>query len=382
LFLVALFFACFLVVSILINRNGINSYADEISTSVTKGQIDAAREWFDRNDIDVSALNKMSATDRSKMLTFLTYKFCRNSSETRSDLDTLYQDCATQCGGYSYFFRGLAAALGLRTRYARLYNIPNQGNHVAVEVEIEDKNWAFFDPTFGVFFSDTGLSENVLSLQQITTTKTLDKLLKIVKQANNQYELSSNQPLHELFDAEFNHRYMSVRNYMKPEALSTDHPDEMVILEIPMSLDRRSAVFGDFSSYKYEQLSMSWLNQTNFSLNDDDPLNDISYVTSQLTNAAEERLTLISLEDMVPNREYKAMIRFVNRTKIDKQLQISALGRGLQISNGGLVTLEPGTHDLPLNILSLRSFGQFYIRNLEADGIAFLFGIRVEESSR
>ena len=42
----------------------------------------------------------------------------------------------------TYVLRGLFAALGYKTRYVNLYNIPNQGNHTLVEVQWKGGTWS------------------------------------------------------------------------------------------------------------------------------------------------------------------------------------------------------------------------------------------------
>ena len=57
--------------------------------------------------------------------------------------------------------------LGHQTRYVNFHNIPQQGNHSAVEVLIDSK-WGFLDPTFGAYFTKNGFATgDLLSLNEI-----------------------------------------------------------------------------------------------------------------------------------------------------------------------------------------------------------------------
>ncbi|MDF1610275.1 transglutaminase-like domain-containing protein [Hoeflea sp. YIM 152468] len=343
---------------------------------VDKEQLAAAQSWLKRNDIPLARLQSMSPSERAKILTFYVYKHCRVGSGTPENLAQLYDDCATQCGGYSYVYRGLAEAAGLTTRYARLYNIPNQGNHVAVEVQVDNGKWGYFDPTFGSYFSNPESADQVLDLREITTAA-LETLEANVHQANKDHPLKINKPITEIFDGIFDHQYMSINNYRVTEAISNDNPNEHVVLEIPLELKAGEASMGSFDHTEFSDLSKVWLEQTNASLNDDDEFNDISYVASYLTNTREDRTTMISLSDLEPGQSYTGKLRLINPSNVDQTIQLSSLGRGLQVSGSGLITLQPGTQDVDIVLKARQAFGQFYVRKLDPGGIAYLFGIKI-----
>lgn len=104
----------------------------------------AARFWLDRQGIDFSKLKTMSPSERAARPNQAVYDFCENGhADTPNGVNDLYKTCATACGGISYVLRGLLEATGDRTRYAQFYNIPNQGNHTPVEVDLGNGHWGF-----------------------------------------------------------------------------------------------------------------------------------------------------------------------------------------------------------------------------------------------
>ncbi|WP_210485555.1 calcium-binding protein [Microvirga antarctica] len=58
---------------------------------------------------------------------------------------------AASCGWRQILMTELFKEIGIKSRAVNFYNVPFQGNHTAVELNINGK-WMFFDPTFGTYF--------------------------------------------------------------------------------------------------------------------------------------------------------------------------------------------------------------------------------------
>lgn len=56
------------------------------------------------------------------------------------------------CGALSDETIRILTDCGIATRGVNLYNLPNQGNHSLLEVQLDENEWMLVDPTFGVVF--------------------------------------------------------------------------------------------------------------------------------------------------------------------------------------------------------------------------------------
>ena len=316
-----------------------NSITDPISNKEAHKQ--AAAAWFERNGIDPAAVSALPADSRARLVNFLTYRFCRNGNETPADLNELFKSCSTPCGGFAYVFRGLASVAGLSTRYGNLYNIPNQGNHVGVEVQVEDGSWSFYDPTFGAYFSETGdIQGRALGLHEITKSRSLDELSQQVMQADRTLDLSIEHSLASIYSKPFEHQYMSVANYRYPEAITMGTPDELLMLRIPLKAN--ADTLGKLDSSERQELKVAWLGYTNDTLNDDNGLNDTSYAAHMLYNGEMQRATLLVIEDTIPGGDYELKLRLFNPRTVEQTIQINGIGKETQLESYPLQQIPVG----------------------------------------
>ncbi len=126
----------------------------------------AADQWYADNKVSPTQLMTRRGNEIAAYLNKAVYAHCVNGSNN-AQINKLFQTCETTCFGYAYVLRGLLENLGYQTRFVHLHNIPQQGNHTAMEVLIDEK-WRFFDPTFGVYFTNNGRADGeILSLNDI-----------------------------------------------------------------------------------------------------------------------------------------------------------------------------------------------------------------------
>lgn len=342
----------------------------------------AARDWFKRQGLDENVLSSIPASERAARLNQAIYHFCENgTAETPADMTELYRACKTACGGISYVLRGALEATGLRTRYAHLYNIPNQGNHTAVEVDLGNGRWGFFDPTFGTYFTHDGkLGGSVKSLTDIAASQSQSHLAQTVHQAPNEAREVLTDPLGRLYNARFDHPYMSLQNYRVAEVLSYDDPREWMILDIDLRLENGSASLGDFDAQTIDALSSAWLRDTNALLLNADLTDDVSYNASRLW-ATRPHLTTLSLSPARQDQVGQLDLVLFNSADVPTDVQILPLGKSVRIDAHRIISLHPGRNTLSLEVTAQESKVQLGLKNLGPVPVVHLFGTSVEMTS-
>lgn len=336
----------------------------------------AARSWLDRQGIDFPSLKDMTPSERAARLNQAVYDYCENGhSDTPTDLNDLYETCATACGGISYVLRGLLEATGDRTRYAHLYNIPNQGNHTAVEVDLGNGHWGFFDPTFGVYFTQSGLAGGeVLSLADVSGSPSETRLSSQVLQAPDQARQILVGSLEALYEAQFDHLYMSLKNYMVAEALSYDDPREWIVLDIDLRLEEGRASLGDFEARDVTTLSAGWLADTNEQLLNSDLTDDVSYYANRLW-ANQSSLTTVSISNLSSGSGGTVTLLFWNPVDISTDLQILPLGKTARFETPRILSIPPGRSEFSIPYIAEESIIRFGLKNLGDVPFVHLFGI-------
>lgn len=336
--------------------------------------IRAARAWFERHGTTADAVAEIPVGERAKRLTQAVYSFCENGPAPRNP-DSLFVRCSAQCGGYAYVLRGLLEATGATTRIANLYNIPNQGNHTAMEVREEEDRWAYYDATFGAYFTEDGKPESrTLSLTEIAHHDA-DLRSRVLQSPKEPREFLT-APLESLFGERFDHPFMKVENYRLAEWMTFDDPGHLLSLDIPLVVTGSGATFGMLTTTSLPELEREWLRQTNASLNDAEPLNDVSYVASRLDNGAAPSQTTISLSGLEPGRLHRIRLLLFG-TRENQRLQLAAIGKGTRLELPPEVTVQPGGRLLEARFLPQRSTAQLLLRNVEPTGTIHVFGVSV-----
>lgn len=86
--------------------------------------------------------------EKALFLNAFVNSFCESTSTNNENLQALFVDCQTACGGQSFVLSELLNVFGIEARLYNIYNVPIQGNHTMVEARI-DGRWILLDPTFG-----------------------------------------------------------------------------------------------------------------------------------------------------------------------------------------------------------------------------------------
>lgn len=327
--------------------------------------------WFHQQGYDVADFEAIPQREIVLRLNQAVYSFCE-AGTAPSDIDDMYTDCVGQCGGFAYVLRGLLTELGIETRNANLHNIPNQGNHTAVEALVDDR-WMFVDPTFGVFFTENGQPDGrVLSLNAINFEYRQQDLADFVLQARKASSHVDRDSLSTLYNDVFDHEFMVLRNYQVAEQIEYGFADSSLNLDIPLSLNGGSARIGGDELIDSTANESSWLEATNQTLLDDDPLNDVSFNTSYLFP---NKLVTLSLHDLIPGHPYLVRM-FLASDRDNQSLEISNIGKGVQLDRGRSVMQKKGTHTVDVRLSAKRSVGTIMLRSVGSSKMR-LFGIEV-----
>ncbi|MGC6511941.1 MAG: transglutaminase domain-containing protein [Parvibaculales bacterium] len=335
----------------------------------------AAREYFQQQQIDPAWLRQLSPSNTAAYLNKSVYAHCVNGSIS-VPLDTLFQDCEATCFGYAHVLRGLLEALGYQTRFVHLHNIPNQGNHTALEIKINGK-WRFLDPTFGAYFTTDGTPDgDLLSLQEVIRHDLASLQTKVV--ATQKTRPLSNQSINTLYGAPFLHPYMRLVNYLVAEQISYGDQSEYLNLDIPIQLKNGYGSFGLKQPAPLQELEKGWLNITNQSLRDEDLLNDVSYNSSFLSLSPTTRITTLSLSGLTPGKPHKLRVLFYNYYD-GGEIEILQIGKSVKNLMIEPVTLGKGTHFYEGAFIPHRSNAVYLIRQKKENRLSRLFGVTVEE---
>lgn len=341
--------------------------------------LNAARGWFDRQGVELNHLTSLQPAERAKRLNQAVYAFCETGA-TPADMNDLFRRCATACDGYAYLLRGLLEVTGAKTRYVRLYNIPNQGSHVGVEIRIGNE-WGFLDPTFGAYFTDNGEPEgNLLSLREIANRRSLEELKTAVQQARASREDFVHMAMASLYGRAFEHAYMSLRNYIVAERITPDINGGLLALDIPLTIHNGKASIGSVAPGSAEGADARWQSITNALLNDHDPLNDVSFFTSTIFNDDElSRITTISIYDLEPGKRYMLTLLFVGSGKLTRA-EVANIGKDVRFESRSDITIEPRKEVIfESSFVPLRSTAKFFVRKMGKGSMVRLYGVEARE---
>jgi hypothetical protein len=346
------------------------------SSRLPPAALAAAQEWYRSADLDIEAIRQIPIDERARRLTQAVFAYCSHGAQTALDINDLFEECVTACGGYSYVLRGLLEATGARTRYVNLYNVPIQGNHTAVEV-FDDGNWGSYDPTFGVYFTRNGDPDGpILGLHEVATGYPVDRLDSLVNQAREEGGNIAADPLETLFSEPFDQPSMPLSNYQTVESFSRLDSRELVILDIPLFLTEGSASIGDFNAPTKGSAEAAWLDQTNRLLRDEDLSNDVSFVSNQLSNSGPQRITTLTISGVSPGERYEISLLLFSREVAE--IQFANMGRTALYGGEGLVALGSERIIETGEFLAIEDTVQFSIRNLNEVGTVHLLGVAVE----
>ncbi len=275
--------------------------------------------------------------EKAKIINYAVYNSCILSSHNLapSEINQLFYDCKTQCGGYSYVMEHVLSFYGVNNRRVNIYNVPQVGNHTAVEVEVADGIWSFFDPTYGTYFVSEG-QPYPASLSDIGQSFDVEDLKNGARQALlNRTGFAKYE-----YKNEFTDEYMNVENYISFEQIEFVGETVARPLVIPIDLASGSFQTRILENDSTEQEFVdNWLAYTYETLNDDDPLNNTSFVAGFLTYDRKD-ISIVRIDNMQPNTEYR--FRFQYFTSNEMTLSIVPVGIESNVNPSGIVQMGQG----------------------------------------
>lgn len=376
-----LFMRLFLLLIVLVGLSSLPVFVNAVQGYELGDTNEAAADWFSREEIDIAGLRKMPPHEVAKRLTKAVFRFCRHGPQS-GDTEDLFESCETACGGYSYVLRGLLEYLGYQTRYANLYNVPQQGNHTGVEVKIGGR-WGFLDPTFGAYFNSNKDASGLLSLAELARSSSLDRanVFRVIDREDRDIM----RPLDELFTNEAslsqplmnNQNSIFVSSYIEAEQIGYLDKNVLLPLEIPLTVGSDGRVFlGSIKHGSYEELEGEWLKQTNGTLNDDLRYNDVSFETSFITNTVQPRLTTLKVSNLKAGRRYT--IRLVlHGARVASKIQVGTFGKFIKHDFDGSLNVPKGVRTIEGSFVSEYDYAYFYLRALDQNSTIRLFGVEI-----
>ncbi|PHS40016.1 MAG: hypothetical protein COA91_05150 [Robiginitomaculum sp.] len=343
---------------------------------LNKEAITAARLWYDRQGLDFKAISDMPLEQRAARLNQAVYAYCQHGS-TPGHINNLFENCKAACGGYSYVLRGVLEATGIRTRYVNLYNIPNQGNHTVVEVEI-DGRWPFYDPTFGAYFTDNGQADGKpLNVEEVAYWEKETEIGDLVLQSKKEKTDILTGTLSDMYQYDYDHPYMKVENYQAAETLWHEGMDQITILDIGLSIEDGLTKIGDFSAKTKSEMHAAYFRETGAILLDDDPRNDISFRTSYLYNSVRPSITTLTVDGTGTNQNFNVRLMFFNPHTKQTRIQMMALDKSAVYHGQQVIALPPGRSIVEVNFTAMEDVSRLAVRNMGPSILAYLYGIEV-----
>jgi|GEM_PF-5202696 len=339
----------------------------------------AAFAWFEAQGVDFEAVSKMPIRERAAKLNQAVYAFCKHG-EKDGHINELFDECLAACGGYSYVLRGLLEATGARTRYVNLYNMPNQGNHTGVEVEITGE-WSFYDPTFGAYFTADGEADGPpLSAYTVSQTYKTSGLDNLVQQSRKERADITNSTLSDLYKYRFSHDYMALQNYSLAESFWFDDPEQLTILDIGLDISDNLNTLGNFNAQTMQEMQTAFMEDIRRLLLDDDLRNDISFVASGLYHRGRPSLTTLTIDGLEPGATYKLSMMLFNPKAEETNLQVMSLDRTATYIGAPIVRLGAEKTIISSSFIAEESTARLAVRNIGPVVLTHLFGVHVETS--
>lgn len=344
-----------------------SSQQHHVDSRLKSEHLSRATEWFATNGLNLEQFTLASQTERARAATYLAWEHCVVGDDTPDDLNDLYAHCVTTCGGITYVAEGFAEAMGLRTRRANLYNIPQQGNHTALEILVNGR-WSFFDPTFGAFFTENGEADDrALGLWEVAKATDIESHVVQATREGVDKALST-----AIWSGVFDHPFMDLRNYQIAETITQGDPEEVLFLNIPI---RNGESIGKLLSTDRAELSKGWLDYTNGTLRDEIRVNDTSYASYLISNSGAQRTTIVTIKKVDPRQSGCLSVRFYNPHTRPQYLQVGGLGKFTTILSDRYLVLDPGASLEVINYKSDDEFAQLYFRNIDS-GITEMFALK------
>ena len=320
-----------------------------------------------------------STAEIAKYLNQLVFSHCQNKlpHTGANDINELFSNCRTACGGYAYVLRALLNTYGISTRYSNFYNIPAQGNHTAVEVEVEDGRWSLFDPTFGIFFTLDGDPEGTpLSTEEVRfllDENSIDKSAHIV---STKRIIAENPKVKNLYGQEFSSDFFKLKYYLLAEQSVSVGVDALVPLVLPIDLENGYVKFGSKTFQNLSNSKLNFLKDTNDRLNNDVLSDDVSYlyhIVGRDVFKDFRSMNIIRMSSLKPGTLYdmKVFGYIPNYSKI----QIVPIGRSAKINIVEPHSFTKGNFVIQRLIKAEETSSNFVITGSQN---FFIFGVEVK----
>jgi hypothetical protein len=238
----------------------------EKSATFPPSTITAAKDMLNQHIGNWRFLSNLDQSELSKRLNALVFNVCKSPTAdyVATSMDSLFNQCITACGGRSYVLRGLLAVYGISSEYYSIYNIPIQGNHVAVSAHVGGKQ-IFLDPTFGTFFTQNNIDDVPLNLDEIKFSFDLNTLPNHVYQAKkiNNLLTVSLLPIENIYTSNFHSDYLQLNSYLEHESSDNTKTCNILYLSAEISLKQGTYELGCTHARTPLEASSCFLNQTN-----------------------------------------------------------------------------------------------------------------------
>lgn len=352
----------------------------------TNRNVIAARKMLQSKFGTGTPFQDRSAVEIGKILNYIVFNHCNSlpPHTGKKNKDELFEVCRTDCEGYAYVLRGLFAAYGIKARYTNLYNLPGQGNHTVVEAEILHGKWAFFDPTFGAFFSSNGSVDGTpLSLEEIRFNLTPELLSKHVFTAKkNNAVIGHIKDLYE--KSVFEYPSMKIQSYLSAEISAPLDLNLTLPLTLPLKVVNGRATAGVLNARTIQEGRAGFLAWTNSTLNNNDPSDDTSYWFHILGDYFFHfrSMNIISLSGLRIGAVYDLNISGFSSgfSQGDVEIQVVDIGRNLSLNSILPEKLIGGGYTLHRKFRAHSESAQLVVlANGPQRPLAYIFGITVVE---
>ena len=218
-----------------------------------------------------------------------------------------FRDGQRSCNTLSVATIRVLTECGIAARGVNLYNLPNQGNHSILEVQLDDNEWILVDPTFGVVFLPD-IAGRGRSLDEVRGLPDENAVAAILLRSTAGDSWA--RPLAELFVPGFpKGRYMAPGHYLAAEATGSWHPDQRVVLSWNIAPGGHKLGISTVDPDR-DSRQKAFLDWTNRRLRDDDPANDISFLASRVGGFSKGIFTpTISLPSLTHGEVVRLRIR-------------------------------------------------------------------------
>ncbi|MCP4892387.1 MAG: hypothetical protein GY911_01050 [Actinomycetales bacterium] len=230
----------------------------------------------DRNARMLAALNVVHEVATS------TPTELRDSNPGLNLLDA-YLDGNRACGVLADTARKVAAEAQLKTRGVNIYGLPQQGNHVLLEVQLDIDEWMLIDPTFGVLWTSPD-GQETMSLEQVRGLADGDAVdFACVRIRNSGTPEEAPIPLDRRFTPGFgNPPFMTAENYLLASTSGSWSTDQRLSLPWPFEAEETRLGIDPPGLDSTESRSSEFLTWTNTRITDGTLANDVSFLASRV----------------------------------------------------------------------------------------------------